>query len=176
MNALVIRALKRRIATPLIGDHPVVHDAPHDLQYLIVKEELRGEARRLEGHRKKVAMRAAVGLVAARSEISEETRPKSVPASLDQGRGKMFSKYAVAFVPDLGDPVLNPHQCAAHRGPVYQAPLAVCVRNCSVYHCSGNRSLTFAARFELLGFAEPRTSESGCRLLQDTPHSVCALR
>jgi hypothetical protein len=39
--------------------------------------------------------------------------------------------------------------------------LAVCVPNCDVYDCAGNRSLTFAALFELPGFVEPPTSESG---------------
>jgi hypothetical protein len=39
----------------------------------------------------------------------------------------------------------------------FRQTLVVCVRNCDVYDCAGNRSLTFAARFDLLGFAEPRT-------------------
>jgi hypothetical protein len=33
----------------------------------------------------------------------------------------------------------------------------VCVRNCDVYDCTDNRSLTFAALSELLDFSEPRT-------------------
>jgi hypothetical protein len=42
-------------------------------------------------------------------------------------------------------------------GAFFTSLLVVWVRNCDVYDCAGNRSLTFAARFDLLGFAEPRT-------------------
>jgi len=74
-------------------------------------------------------MRAAVRLVAMDFEISEEKRPKSVSARIDQGRRKMFSEYAIIFVLNLDDPVLNPYQLAVPRAPpVCRISLSACMR------------------------------------------------
>ena len=81
MNALVIRAAQRRITAPLIGDYPVLHHATHDAQHVVVKEKVWNKARGLKGHREKVAMLAAVRLVAVGLEISEENRPKRASAN-----------------------------------------------------------------------------------------------
>jgi hypothetical protein len=72
MNALVSGSAEWHIAAPLISDDPVVHDAPHDRQYLIVEEECWSETWWLKGQREKVAMRAAVRLVSVGFEISKE--------------------------------------------------------------------------------------------------------
>jgi hypothetical protein len=112
MNALVIRAAERRITAPLIGNYPVVHHATHDAQHRVVKEEVWNKARWIEGHREKVAMRAAVRLVAVGLEISQENRPKRASAGIDQGPCKMFSEYAIAPVLDRDDLVLNLYQLA----------------------------------------------------------------
>src|ERR1035438_7311519 len=112
MNALVIRVAERHITAPLIGHYSVVHRAAHDAQHLVVKEEVWNKARWLKGHREKVAMRAAVRLMAAGFEISEQNRPKRASAGIDHGPCKMFSEYAIAPVSDLDDLVLNPCQFA----------------------------------------------------------------
>jgi hypothetical protein len=84
-NALLIRAAERHITAPLIGigNYPVVHHATHDTQHLVVKEEGRSKARWLNGHREKVAMRAAVRFVAVGFEISEENQPKRTSPGID---------------------------------------------------------------------------------------------
>jgi hypothetical protein len=48
----------------------VVHYAPHDVQHIVVQEKFWDETRWLEWHREKVAMGAAVRLVAVKLEIS----------------------------------------------------------------------------------------------------------
>jgi hypothetical protein len=108
----------------VVSDDPVVHHAPHDIQHLIVKEECRSEAWRLEGHGEKVAMRAAVRVVAVDFEISKQKRPKRVSASIDQGRRKMSFEYAIALVSDLAYLVLNRYQLAIPRGSTSLAKLA----------------------------------------------------
>jgi hypothetical protein len=68
----------------------------------------------------------------------------------------------------------NPRPATRRKALRFLGKHASVVRpNCGVYDCAGNRSLTFAARFDLLGFAEPRTSESGRPGVQDTAHSAC---
>jgi hypothetical protein len=120
MNGLIIRAAERHITAPLIGNYPVVHNATHDAQHLVVKEEVRSKARWIKGHREKVAMRAAIRLVAVGFEISEENRPKRALAGIDQGPRKMFSEYAIALVADLDDLVVNPYQVATRNPSVWQ--------------------------------------------------------
>src|ERR1017187_10371009 len=110
MNGLAIRAAEGHITAPLIGDDPVVHQAAHDTQHLLVKEEVRSKARWLKGHREKVSVRAAVRFVAVGLEIGEEHRPERTAAGIHQGPGKMSSEYAKAPVLDLADLVLNPGQ------------------------------------------------------------------
>ena len=107
MNALVIRASEGHVAAPLIGNHPVVHHASYDTQHPVVKEKFGSEARWGERHREKVAMRTAVRLVAVGLEISEQNRPKRVPASIDQRARKMFLERAIALVLELDDFVVN---------------------------------------------------------------------
>lgn len=115
MNALVLRSAERYITTPLIGDRSVVRHAPHDTEHLMVKEECWNKARWLERHWQKVAMGAAVRLVAVVLEVREENRPERVSACIDQGPREVFSEDAVAPVLDLGDLVVNhPTQTSAH--------------------------------------------------------------
>src|SRR5205809_8108786 len=111
MNALIVRASQRHIAAPLIRDHLVIHRTSHDSQHLIAKEKLRDEGVRLERHWKKMTMRAAIRVPAAGFQISGETRPKRIPASIYLRRREMPSEYAIALVLDL-DLVLNSHQVA----------------------------------------------------------------
>ena len=108
MNALIIGTTERHVTAPLICNYPIVHDATHDAQHLVVKEEVRSKARWIKGHREKVAMPAAVRLVAVGFEISEEDRPERASAGIDQGPRKMFLEYAIAFVADLDDLVVKP--------------------------------------------------------------------
>ena len=68
-------------------------------------------------------------------------------------RHQLQRPYPMGSRPILDGRFVRDHPGVAHPGPERLKALAVCVRNCSVYHCSGNRSLTFAARFESLGFA-----------------------
>src|ERR1035441_4852283 len=110
MNALVIRAAERHIAAPLIGNDPVVHNATHNTQHIVVKEEIRRKARWFKRHWEKVAIRAPVRLLAVSLEVSLENRPKRASAGIDQGPRKMFPEYTIAPVLDLDDLVLNPYQ------------------------------------------------------------------
>src|SRR6266702_3799577 len=112
MNALVFRSAEGHITAPLIGDCSAIHHTSHDTEHLIVKEEFWNKARWLERQRQKVAIGAAVGLVAVVLKIPEENRPKRVSASIDQAPRKLSFEYAIALVLDLGDLVLNPFQLA----------------------------------------------------------------
>ena len=97
------------------------HHAPHDIQQLIIKEEFWSEAWWLEGHKEEVAMRTAVRFVSVGLEMSQETWPKRISTSIDQGQPKVFFEYAIALISDLADLVLNPYQLAVPRGsPVWQ--------------------------------------------------------
>ena len=112
MNALVIRAWERHIAAPLVGNHPLVHYSADNAEHFIVKEKFCSEAWPRKGHGKKVAMRAAIRLVAVSLEIVEKKRPKRNAASLDRGPREMLFEHAIALVLDLDDLVLNPYQRA----------------------------------------------------------------
>src|ERR1035438_3105038 len=112
VNALIIRTAERHITAPLIGNYPFVHDPAHDTQHLVVKKEVRSKAWWIEGHREKVAIWAAVWLVAVGFEISDENRPKRASASLDRGSRKMFPEDAIPLVADLSDLVVDRYQVA----------------------------------------------------------------
>src|SRR5581483_11321816 len=106
VHRLIFRTEQRHITAPLISDDQVVHEATHDTQHVRIEEELRRETRRLERHRKKMAMWAAVrGLAAV--EIGEEARPERVSARVNEMRCEMVSQDAGAPVPDLADRPLN---------------------------------------------------------------------
>jgi len=104
MCGVVFGVVERHIAAPLIGDDSIVHNAPRDTEHFVVEEEVRCKAGWIKGHRKKVAMRAAVRLVGL--EPGEEHRPKRVTACIDQRRREMFSEYAIAFIADVHDIVV----------------------------------------------------------------------
>src|SRR5580704_16993166 len=107
MNALEIRSADGHITTPLIGDGSVVHQSAHDIEHLIVKEEIRDKAWWLERHRQKETMWPAIWFVATLLEGGQEMRPKRVPASIDQGPGKVFFEYAIAVLLEFADLVLG---------------------------------------------------------------------
>src|SRR5260370_710621 len=115
MSALVAGASKRHVTAPLVSDFAIVHHAPHDTQHLSVKEEFRSEARWLEGHRKKVPMRAAVRLATVVFEISEEYGPKRLSASIDHRSRKMCPEHAIALVLDLENLLFDHHQCGTFQ-------------------------------------------------------------
>jgi hypothetical protein len=116
MKALILRTPKRRIAAPLIGDDPVVHYSPYDSEHVIVEEEFRDKARRLERHREIVAMWAAIGLVTVGFKIRLENRPEGVSARIDQGPCKMVSEHTIALELKIDELVLNFYQLVALRG------------------------------------------------------------
>ena len=103
VNGLVIRPVERHVATPLIGDYPVVHDAADNAQHITVKEELRGEAWRVEGNWEKMAMRTAVRRLAMTFEVCQQDRPECAPAGIDQRPCEMMPKDAIALIADFAD-------------------------------------------------------------------------
>src|ERR1041384_523755 len=60
MWVLVLRSNDGHVTAPLVGDDPIVHQSAHNTENVRVKEELRGEAKRIERHGQKVAMRPMV--------------------------------------------------------------------------------------------------------------------
>jgi hypothetical protein len=65
--------------------------------------------------REKMAMQTAVRLLTVDFEISEEKRPKRVPAGINQGQPKMSSEYAIALVLALDDLVSNPYLAVVYQ-------------------------------------------------------------
>jgi len=83
VKSLILRAAERNITAPLVGHYSRAHCTTDDIEDLRVTKELRGKARRVERHRQKVTIRAAVRFVSMVLEVCEKNRPKRVSTSTD---------------------------------------------------------------------------------------------
>jgi len=94
---LILRFPHRYVTTPLVGHHPLVHDTADNAQHAGIEEEFRREARRLKGHRQKMAMRSTVGLFAMALQIIEKNRPEGLTAGVNRRLRQMRLQDAKAF-------------------------------------------------------------------------------
>src|ERR1035438_4826374 len=106
---LVLRPPEWYITTPLVSYQPFAHCATDHTQHPRVEEKFWREARRLKGHRHKMAMRSTVGFFTMALQITEENRPEGLAASLNQQRRQMRPQYAKAFSLQFGDFFVGNH-------------------------------------------------------------------
>jgi len=106
VRTLILRSANRHIASPLVGDDAVVHEATDDTQHIWIEEELWCKTWWIERHREKMAVRAPVRNRRA-VQVCKQPWPKRIAAGLNQRARKLLSQDAIPSILKLTDRTLN---------------------------------------------------------------------